>query len=165
MNKLLIRKTRPRPTWSSTSIPWGAPGCYLGVADVQSAYWQSPAHPDHDVERTAFVTNLGKSTVVKGCCLGIAMRRGSHRCLIQRWGSYILYVPELLIYMGDLCVLTTTFENHREPSESVFMAPRAASLTLTPSKVAAFGPKSLKYFGPSTVTARTCFYIGKDRSM
>ncbi|CAB1109534.1 unnamed protein product [Ectocarpus sp. CCAP 1310/34] len=32
---------------------------FISVADVQSAYWQIPVHPDH-VERTAFVTNSGK---------------------------------------------------------------------------------------------------------
>ena len=32
---------------------------FISVADVQSAYWQTPVHPDH-VETTAFVTNSGK---------------------------------------------------------------------------------------------------------
>ena len=56
------------------------------------------------------------------------------------------HIPELLIYMDHLCVLSTTLENHLKSLESMFAALQAAGLTLKPSKLA-FGPKSVAYLG------------------
>ncbi|CAB1108264.1 unnamed protein product [Ectocarpus sp. CCAP 1310/34] len=57
VNKHLIRKTWPLANMESNLDSVGS-AKFISVADVQSAYWQIPVHPDH-VERTAFVTNSG----------------------------------------------------------------------------------------------------------
>ena len=56
------------------------------------------------------------------------------------------YIPELLIYMDDLCVLSATWESHIKSLESLFAALQEATLALKPSKMS-FGPKSVTYLG------------------
>ena len=70
------------------------------------------------------------------------------------------HIPELLIYMDDLCVLSATWENHLKSLESMSVALQAAGLTLKPSKLA-FGPKSVVYLGH--VISAEGVSIGKDR--
>ena len=58
LNKLLVRKP-----WSMANLERNLDSVgaarFISIADVASAYWQIPVHPDH-IERTAFVTNRGK---------------------------------------------------------------------------------------------------------
>ena len=110
---------------------------FVSVADVQSAYWQIPVHPDH-VETTAFVTNYGKYS-----CKRVSFGVCNTPWLFTEMAHKTLgHIPELLIYMDDLCVLSTTWENQLESLESMFAALQAAGLALKPSKLA-FGPKSV----------------------
>ena len=62
--------------------------------------------------------------------------------------------------MDDLCVLSTTWENHLKSLESIFAALQAAGLTLKPSKLA-FGPKSVAYSGH--VISAEGVAVGEDR--
>ena len=70
------------------------------------------------------------------------------------------HIPELLIYMDDLCVLSADFESHMKSLESMFVALQAAGLTLKPSKVA-FGPKSIEYLGH--IISKDGVSVGEDR--
>ena len=114
---------------------------FISAAAVQSADWQIPARSGH-VEVTAFVTNSGKywykCMPVGVCNAPWLFTEMAHKTL--------RHIPELLIYMDDLCVLSETRENHLKPWESMFVALQAAGLTLKTSKLA-FGPKSVVYFG------------------
>ena len=58
ISKHLIRKTWPMANLED-NIDMVGGAKFITVADVQSAYWQIPVHPDH-VETTAFVINSGK---------------------------------------------------------------------------------------------------------
>ena len=44
------------------------------------------------------------------------------------------HIPELLVYLYDLCLLSATWENHVKSLESIFVASQTAGLTLKPSK-------------------------------
>ena len=110
---------------------------FIRVADVQSAYWQIPFHPDH-VETTGFITNSGKYCY-KRMPFGVC---NAPWLLTEMTHKTLGHIPELLIYMDDLCVLSATWENPLKSLESMFAALQAAGLTLKPSKLA-FGPKSV----------------------
>ena len=58
LNKHLVRKTWPMANLEDNVDTVGG-AQFIGVADVQSAYWQIPVHPEH-TESIAFVTNSGK---------------------------------------------------------------------------------------------------------
>ena len=137
-------------------MTWSEAPNFIGVADVQSAYWQIPVHPDH-VETTAFVTNAGKY-----CCKRMPFGVGNPPWLFSEMAHKTLgHVAVVLIYMDDLCVLFTTWENHSKSLESMFAALQAAGLTLKPSKVA-FGPKLVAYLG-HVISAEGIVAVGKDR--
>ncbi|CAB1102857.1 unnamed protein product [Ectocarpus sp. CCAP 1310/34] len=139
VNKHIIRKTWPLADMESNLDSVGSAN-FISVANVQSAYWQIPVHPDH-VERTAFVTNSGKYCY-------------------KRMPFGVCHIPELLIYMDGFCVLSATFENHMKSLESMFVALQAAGLTLKPSKIS-FGPKSIEYLGH--IISAEGISVGKDR--
>ena len=58
---------------------------FIIVADIQSAYWQIPVHPDH-VETTAFATDSGKYCY-KRVAFGVynAADRGSRLMAGANW--------------------------------------------------------------------------------
>ena len=70
------------------------------------------------------------------------------------------HIPELLIYMDDLCVLSTTWEKNLKSLESMFAALQAPGLTLKPSELA-FGPRSVTYLGHVIFAAGVA--VGRDR--
>ena len=137
----LIRKTWPMANLED-NIGMVGGAKFISVADVQSAYWQIPVHPDHVETTTFFVTNSGKHCYKRmpfGVCNALWLfTEMAHKTLG--------HIPELLIYMDDLCVLSTTWENHLESLEIMFAALQAAGLTLKPSKLA-FSPRSVAYLG------------------
>ena len=141
LNKLLIRKPWPMATLERNLDSLGT-ARFISVADVASAYWQIPVHPDH-VERTAlFVTNRGKycfNRMPFGVC-------NAPWLFTEMAQKTLGHIPELLIYMDDLCVLSATWESHIKSLESLFAALQEAGLTLKPSKMS-FGPKSVTYLG------------------
>ena len=69
------------------------------------------------------------------------------------------HIPELLIYMDDLCVSPATWETNFKSFQSRFAALQAAGLTLKPSK--AFGPKSVASLGK--VISAEGVAVGEDR--
>ncbi|CAB1105069.1 unnamed protein product [Ectocarpus sp. CCAP 1310/34] len=154
VNKHLIRKTWPLANMESNLDSVGS-AKFISVADVQSAYWQIPVHPDH-VERTAFVTNSGKYCY-KRMPFGVC---NAPWIFTEMAHKTLGHIPELLIYMDDFCVLSATFENHMKSLESMFVALQAAGLTLKPSKIS-FGPKSIEYLGH--IISAEGISVGKDR--
>ena len=154
VNKHLVRKSWPMANMESNLDSVGS-AKFISVADVQSAYWQIPVHPDH-IERTAFVTNSGKYCFKRmpfGVCNAPwIFTEMAHRTLG--------HIPELLIYMDDFCVLSATFEKHLKSLESMFVALQTAGLTLKPSKVS-FGPKSIEYLGH--IISADGISVGDDR--
>lgn len=106
LNKLLIRNTWPMANMEANLDSVGS-AKFISVADVQSAYWQIPVHLDH-VQRTAFVINSGK----------YAYRRMPFGVCYAPWiftemaHKILGHIPELLIYMDALCVLSTTFDKY-----------------------------------------------------
>ena len=114
---------------------------FISVADVATAYWQIPVHPDH-VKRTAFVTSRGKYCFNR-MPFDVCNAAWLFTEMIQ---TTLGHIPELLIYMDDLCVLSATWESHINSLENLFAALQAAGLTLKPSKMP-FGPNSVTYLG------------------
>ena len=107
-NKHLIRKTWPMANLED-KIDMVGGAKFISVADVQSAYWQIPVHPDH-VQTTVFVTSSGKYCYKRmpfGVCNALWR-------FTEIFHKTLGHFPELLIYMDDLCVLSKTWENHFE---------------------------------------------------
>ena len=154
LNKLLIRKPWPMATLERNLDSLGA-ARFISVADVATAYWQIPVHPDH-VERTAFVTSRGEycfNRMLFGVC-------NAPWLFTEMAQKTLGHIPELLIYMDDLCVLSSTWESHISSLENLFAALQAAGLTLKPSKMS-FGPKSVTYLGH--VISAEEVSVGTDR--
>ena len=154
INEHLIRKSWPTANLGDNIDTVGG-AKFMSVADVQSAYWQIPVHPDH-VETKAFVTNSGKY-----CSKRMPFGVCNAPWLFTEMAHKTLgHIPELLIYTDDLCVFSTTWENHLKSLQSMFAALQAVDLTLKPSKLA-FGPKSVAYLG--LVISAEGVAVGKDR--
>lgn len=114
---------------------------FISVAHVQSVYWQIPVHPDR-VEAAEFVSNHGQQCY-KRMPFGVCNAPCFFTEMAQRTSGHI---PELLIYMGDLCVSFATWENHLKSLENMFVALQAAGVTLNPSQ-REFDPKMVVYLG------------------
>ena len=113
LNKHFIRKTWPMANHEDNVDTVGG-AQFISVADVQSAYWQIPVHPEH-VESTAFVTNSGKYCY-KQMPLGVS----NVPWLFTEMAHETLgHIPELLVYIDDRCVLSATWENHLKSLEYV----------------------------------------------
>ena len=116
INKHLIRKT-----WSMANLEddidvvLGAQ--VISAVDLQTAYWQIPVHPDH-VDTTAFVNNNG-TYCYNRMPFGVCNAPGG---VTEMRHKTLGHLPELLIYMHDLCVLFATWENHLRSLESMFVA-------------------------------------------
>ena len=116
INKHLIRKTWPMASLEeNVDMVGGAQ--FISVADVQSAYWQIHVHPYH-VESTAFVTDTGKDCY-KRMPFGVCNAPWLFTEMVRKTLGHI---PELLVYMDDLSVLSATWENHVKWFESMLVA-------------------------------------------
>ena len=125
LNKLLIRKPWPMATLERKLDSLGA-ARFISVADVATAFWQIPVHPDH-VERTAFVTSRGKycfNRMPFGLC--------NATWLFTKMTQKTLgHIPEpLIIYTDDLCVLSATWESHVSSLENLQLAYETAHSNL-----------------------------------
>ena len=104
---------------------------WFSTLDLISGYWQVEMHPD-DREKTAFCTLEGIfefNVMPFGLCNGPAT---FHRLMDMILAG--LQWSRCLVYLDDIIIFGTTFEEHLSNLELVFDRLREAKLRLQPVK-------------------------------
>lgn len=143
---------------------------YFSSMDLRSGYWQIEVD-ERDREKTAFITPDGLyefKVLPFGLCSAPATFQRMMDTVLSdlKWHS-------CLVYLDDVVVFSTTFEQHIERLEAVLQAIRTAGLSLKPEKCH-FGYEELKFLGhivsntgirpdPDKATAVRLFPIPKTK--
>ena len=116
---------------------------YFSSMDLRSGYWQIEVD-DRDREKTAFITPDGLfefKVLPFGLCSAPATFQRMMDTVLSglKWQS-------CLVYLDDVVVFSTTFEQHLQRLRAVLDALRTAGLSLKPEKCH-FGYEELKFLG------------------
>lgn len=120
-----------------------ARGRYFTTMDAASGYWQIPMAPK-DIEKTAFLTPEGlyEFTVMP---FGLCNAPAVFQRLMNGVLAGLLWV-NCLVYLDDVNLFTSTFDEHLEKLRDVFERFRQAGLKLK-AKKCVFGASKLKFLG------------------
>ena len=122
----------------------GASGAkYFTSLDLESGYWQLPVHPDSR-QYTAFVTHDGLYQC-KRMSFGLVNAPSVFSRLMSRVLQGLAW-DICLVYLDDVIIFSSTFEEHLVRLRQVFDRFRDANLTLKPKK-SFFGQKRIKFLG------------------
>ena len=122
----------------------GASGAkYFSSLDLQSGYWQLPVHKDSR-QYTAFVTHDGLYQC-KRMSFGLVNAPSVFSRLMSRVLQGLTW-EVCLVYLDDVIVFSSTFEEHLNRLQLVFERFREAKLTCKPSK-AMLGRQRIKFLG------------------
>ncbi len=115
----------------------------FSTLDLASGFWQLPIHPE-DQEKTAFVTFRGLfewKVLPFGLCGSPAFfQRAMELALVG------LQWQNCLIYMDDIIVFSSTFEQHLKDLEVIFRRLQHHNLKLK-AKKCCFGRKTIPFLG------------------
>ena len=130
LNKITKKDVYPLPRIDDCLNALGR-AKYFSTFDLASGYWQIPMNKQ-DKEKTAFVSHCGLfefNVMPFGLCNAPAtFQRFMDKCFAGlKWSS-------CLIYLDDIIVFSSTFEEHLRDLENVFKRLEEAGLTLKPSK-------------------------------
>ena len=112
--------------------------------DLASGYWQVNVAEEHK-EKTAFVIPGGEQLEFNRMLFGLANAVPTFQRLMQRILEG-LTPQKCLVYLDDVLVVGSTFEQHLENLKDVLDALKTAGLKLKPSKCF-FAHKDVKYLG------------------
>lgn len=122
----------------------GASGAkYFTSLDLESGYWQLPVHPNSR-QYTAFVTHDGLYQC-KRMSFGLVNAPSVFSRLMSRVLQGLAW-DICLVYLDDVIIFSSTFEEHLARLRQVFDRFRDANLTLKPKK-SFFGQKRIKFLG------------------
>ena len=122
----------------------GASGAkYFTSLDLESGYWQLPVHPNSR-QYTAFVTHDGLYQC-KRMSFGLVNAPSVFSRLMSRVLQGLAW-DICLVYLDDVIIFSSTFEEHLVRLRQVFDRFREANLTLKPKK-SFFGQKRIKFLG------------------
>jgi len=116
---------------------------YFSTLDLASGYWQV-AVEESDKEKTAFSTPQGNSEF-NVMPFGLTNAPATFQRLMECVLSDLTF-EQRLIYLDDIIVFSTTFDEHLQRRGQVFLALRAAHLQLKLSKCS-FMQKEVVYLG------------------
>ena len=130
LNQITIKDVYPLPRIDDCLNALGN-AQYFSTFDLASGYWQIPMN-EKDREKTAFISHCGLyefSVMPFGLCNAPAtFQRYMDQCFAGlKWIS-------CLIYLDDIIVFSSTFDQHLNDLEEVFKRLQVAGLTLKPSK-------------------------------
>ena len=131
VNAVTKHDAYPLPNMNDCLASLGPESCLFSHLDLASGYWQVEAHPDTQ-EKLAFTTHRGLfQPVVQpfGPRGGVAH---FSRIMAALLGSLQWHM--LLIYLDDLLIFSSTFEEHLSRLKLVFKILIDANLKLKPSK-------------------------------
>ena len=130
LNKITKKDVYPLPRIDDSLNALGR-ARYFSSFDLASGYWQIPMNPV-DQEKTAFVSHHGLfefSVMPFGLCNAPATFQ---RFMDNSFGG--LKWKSCLIYLDDIIVFSSTFEDHLKDLKEVFIRLQEAGLHLKPSK-------------------------------
>ena len=122
----------------------GASGAkYFSSLDLESGYWQLPVHPKSR-PYTAFVTHDGLYQC-KRMSFGLVNAPSVFTRLMTRVLQGLNW-EICLVYIDDVIIFSSTFEEHLSRLRKVFDRFRSAGLTVKPKK-SFFGQERIKFLG------------------
>ena len=142
LNAITTKDAYPIPRVDETLDSLGG-ATYFSTLDLASGYWQVEVR-EEDKEKTAFTSPQGHfefQVMPFGLCNAPAT--------FQRLMEYVLaglQWEHCLIYLDDIIVFSSTFEEHIEKLTKVFQRLREGGLKLKPKKCF-FAKSSVKYLG------------------
>ena len=142
LNSITKRDVYPLPRIDD-SLATLSEGRWFSTMDLTSGYWQIPVD-EESREKTAFisVSGLYEFNVMP---FGLS----NSPATFQRFLDVVLAGlkwKSLLVYLDDICVFSSSFEQHKTDVEEVFVRLRKAKLKLKPSKCHFF-QRQIKYLG------------------
>ena len=117
---------------------------YFTTLDLASGYWQVKVAEDSK-EKTAFVIPGGQHLEFNRMPFGLANAVPTFQRLMQRVLEG-LTPNKCLVYLDDVLIIGSTFEEHLQNLKEVLQAIKVAGLKLKPSKCF-FAQRNVKYLG------------------
>ena len=116
---------------------------WFSTLDLASGYWQVPVSPQ-DRDKTAFVTHKGQ---FRWTCMPFGLTNGP--ATFQRLMNLALKGiawKDCLVYLDDIIIWSSTFDEHLRQLRAVFERLRAAKVKLKKKKCS-FLQRSIKFLG------------------
>jgi transposase InsO family protein len=117
---------------------------FFSVLDLKSGYWQIPVRAS-DREKTAFVTHRGLFEF-RVMPFGLCNAPATFQDLMNNVLGDLIYRRKVLVYLDDIIIWSSSFEEHMELLEEVFSRLRDAGLKLNLKKCKLFA-STIKYLG------------------
>ena len=129
-NAVTVKDSQPLPR--SDDILQSLGGAkWLSCLDLFSGYWQVPVAKE-DRPKTAFVTHRGQ---FQWTCLPFGVTNGPGTFTrLMNLALQGLTWKECLVYLDDIIIMSSTFDEHLSRLRSVFERLRTAGLKLKPQK-------------------------------
>ena len=108
-----------------------AKATYFTVLDMDSGFWQLPLHPDTK-HKSSFVTQQGQYQWNR-MPFGLSNATTTFQMTMSKVFGDLIF-KSVLIYVDDIIVYSSSFEQHLKDLEQVFNRLRQHNLTLKPSK-------------------------------
>lgn len=142
LNQVTKKDVYPLPRIDG-SLYWLRHARYFSSMDLKSGYWQIEVD-ERDSEKTAFITPDGLFEF-KVLPFGLCSAPGTFQRMMDTVLSGLKW-QTCLVYLDDVIVFSSTFEEHVKLLSSVLRAVRAAALTLKAEKCH-FGYEKLRFLG------------------
>ena len=147
LNNLIVKDSYPLPRIDTCFDALGG-AQYFSTLDLRQGYWQVENDPDSSDE-TTFFTRKG-SFEFKVLPFGLSNALAVFQRLMNMVMQGLTW-EACLVFLDDIIVISSTFEQHLERFSAVFQRLKAANLKLKPSKCRLFQIK-VEFFG-SVVSA------------
>ena len=142
LNQATIKDSYPLPRISSCLESLGG-SCFFSTLDLRAGYFQTEIDPK-DADKTAFVTRSGqyRFTVLS---MGLANAPSQFQRLMDLILAGLVW-ETCLVYLDDIIVYSTSFEQHLERLAVVFERLEQVNLKLKASKCQLFR-QEVNFFG------------------
>ena len=117
---------------------------FITTLDLKSGYWQIPVHPP-DRCKTAFVTHRGLFQF-NMMPFGLTNAPFSFQTLMNKVLADLIFRRNVLVYVDDIIIWSSSFEEHMELLEEVFRRLQQAGLKLNLKKCKLF-TNEVKFLG------------------
>lgn len=142
LNAITVPDTYPIPRIDDL-LHAAKPMPYMTSLDLKSGYWQIRIRKE-DEEKTAFITPFGLYKF-KRMPFGLRNAPATFQRLVDRFRVTLEHV-NMLAYLDDLLLFSSTFESHLSDLKDVFQRMREYNITVNKEKCRFFC-SSIKYLG------------------